>query len=170
VAYEIQDLDVPTRFVIHDRDAKFTSGFDAVLESEGVEVIRTPYRAPRANSHCERSIGSARREFFDFMIVIGERHLRLLLDLWLDHYNRGRPHMALDLVAPIQDRRRRPVRSCASESCAVSPPSTRERNDCALGGPSGLVVSSDHLPAPRHSPNPDPSGHRRTLCAPHHGA
>ncbi|TME54256.1 MAG: transposase family protein [Chloroflexi bacterium] len=100
VAYEIEDLGLPVRFAIHDRDAKFTSGFDAVLESEGVEVIRTPFRAPRANSHCERSIGSARREFFDFVIVIGERHLRLLLDLWLDHYNRGRPHMALDLVAP----------------------------------------------------------------------
>jgi len=100
VAYELQDLSVPVRFAIHDRDSKFTSGFDAVLESEGVEVIRTPYRAPRANSHCERSIGSARREFFDFMIVIGERHLRLLLGLWLDHYNRGRPHTALNLVAP----------------------------------------------------------------------
>lgn len=100
VAYELKDLGVPVRFAIHDRDSKFTSGFDAVLESEGVEVIRTPYHAPRANSHCERSIGSARREFFDFMIVIGERHLRLLLNLWQDHYNRGRPHMALDLVAP----------------------------------------------------------------------
>jgi Integrase core domain len=173
VAYEIQDLDVPTRFVIHDRDAKFTSGFDAVLESEGVEVIRTPYRAPRANSHCERSIGSARREFFDFMIVIGERHLRLLLDLWLDHYNRGRPHMALDLVAPIQDRRRRPVRSCASESCAVSPPSTRERNDCArrrplrARGQLGSPASSSPLPESRSKrPSPDfvritPRGVRR---------
>jgi transposase InsO family protein len=100
VAYEIQDLGVTVRFAVHDRDTKFTSNFDAVLETEGMEVIRTPDRAPRANSHCERSIGSARREFFDFMIVIGERHLRLLLDLWLDHYNRGRPHMALDLVAP----------------------------------------------------------------------
>ena len=100
VAYELQGLGVPVRFAIHDRDSKFISGFDSVLESEGVEVIRIPYRAPRANSHCERSIGSARREFFDFMIVIGERHLRLLLGLWLDHYNRGRPQMALDLVAP----------------------------------------------------------------------
>ncbi len=100
VAYEIQDLGVPVRFGIHDRDAKFTSSFDAVLEAEGVKVIRTPYRAPRANSHCERAIESARREFFDFVIVVGERHLRLLLALWLDHYNRGRPHMALDLVAP----------------------------------------------------------------------
>lgn len=63
VTYELQDLGVPVRFAIHDRDAKFTSGFDAVLESEGVEVIKTPYRAPRANSHCERAIGSARREW-----------------------------------------------------------------------------------------------------------
>ena len=100
VAYELEDQKVTVRFAIHDRDDKFTSSFNAVLAAEGIEVIRTPYRAPRANSHCERAIGSARREFFDFLIVIGEGHLRRLLELWLDYYNHGRPHMALDLMAP----------------------------------------------------------------------
>ena len=98
--YELQDQRVAVRFTIHDRDDKFSANFDAVLAAEGIEVIRTPYRAPRANSHCERTIGSARREFFDFVIVAGESHLRRLLELWLDHYNHGRPHMALDLIAP----------------------------------------------------------------------
>ena len=147
MAYELQDLSVPVRFAIHDRDSKFTSGFDAVLESEGVEVIRTPYRAPRANSHCERSIGSARREFFDFMIVIGERHLRLLLERWLDHYNRVDPTWRSISLHPIQGQRRRPVRSCASESCSASPPSIHERRNSARHRPPGLVASSDHLPA-----------------------
>ena len=100
VTYQLQDQTTPMRFAIHDRDRKFTASFDAVLAAEGMEVIRTPYRAPRANSHCERAIGSARREFFDFLIVIGESHLRRLLELWLDYYNHGRPHMALDLTAP----------------------------------------------------------------------
>ena len=98
--YQLQDQKVAVRFAIHDRDDKFTAGFDAVFAAEGMEVIRTPYRAPRSNSHCERAIGSARREFFDFLIVIGEGHLRGLLELWLDYYNHGRPHMALDLIAP----------------------------------------------------------------------
>lgn len=98
--YELEDQKLAVRFAIHDRDDKFTASFDAVLAAEGMEVIRTPYRAPRANSHCERAIGSARREFFDFLLVIGEGHLRRLLEQWLDHYNHEPPHMALDLIAP----------------------------------------------------------------------
>ena len=100
LVYELQDQKLAAGFAIHDRDDKFTASFDSVLAGEGIRVIRTPYRAPRANSHCERAIGSARREFFDCMIVAGEGHLQRLLELWLDHYNHGRPHLALDLVAP----------------------------------------------------------------------
>ncbi len=129
MAYGLQDLGVPVRFAIHDRDAKFTSGFDAVLESEGVEVIRTPYRAPRANSHCERSIGSTRREFFDFMIVIGERTcVCCSTSGWTTTTT-----TAVDLtwhsisLHPIQGQHRRPAQSCASECCTASPPSTHAR-------------------------------------------
>ena len=100
LVYELQEEEVAVRFAIHDRDEKFSAGFDAVLAAEGIDVIKTPYRAPRANSHCERAIGSARREFFDFVLVAGESHLRRLLELWLDHYNHGRPHLALGLIAP----------------------------------------------------------------------
>ena len=64
LVYELQDRKVAARFAIHDRYDKFSGSFDAVLAGEGIRVIRTPYRAPRAKSHCERAIGSAYREFF----------------------------------------------------------------------------------------------------------
>jgi transposase InsO family protein len=98
--YTLQDRDLKLRFAVHDRDDKFTAGFDAVLAAEGAEVIKSPYRAPKARAHIERAIGSARREFFDFMLVASEPHLRHLLKAWIRHYNCGRPHMALGLAPP----------------------------------------------------------------------
>jgi transposase InsO family protein len=98
--YAMQDRDLKLRFAIHDRDDKFTAQFDAVLTAEEAEVMKSPYRAPKARAHIERAIGSARREFFDFMVVAGEPHLRHLLKAWILHYNCGRPHMALGLAPP----------------------------------------------------------------------
>ena len=83
------------KFLIRDRDAKFTAVFDAVFGAIGVRIIKSPVRAPRANAIAERWISSARRECLDQMPVTGERHLRLVLDEYVDHYNTHRPHRTL---------------------------------------------------------------------------
>ena len=80
------------KFLIRDRDTKFTAAFDAVFTAIGVRIIKTPVQAPRANAIAERWIASARRECLDRMLITGERHLRLVLDEYIDHYNSiGRP-------------------------------------------------------------------------------
>ena len=94
------------KFLIRDRDAKFTAAFDAVFTAVGVRIIKTPVRAPRANAIAERWIASARRECLDRMLITGERHLRLVLSEYVDHYNVHRPHRTL-LPEPAR-------RTCAS--------------------------------------------------------
>ena len=90
------------KFLIRDRDAKFTAAFDVVLAAAGVRIIKTPVRAPRANAIAERWIASARRECLDLMLITGERHLRLVLDEYVDHYNAHRPHRALQQHSPAR--------------------------------------------------------------------
>lgn len=89
------------KFLIRDRDAKFTAAFDAVLAAAGVRTIKSPVQAPRANAIAERWISSARREFLDRMLVTGERHLRLVIGEYVDHYNGHRPHRALQQCPPV---------------------------------------------------------------------
>jgi hypothetical protein len=79
------------RFILHDRDAIFSPGFDASIARMGLEVIETPVRSPKVNSLCERLIGTLRRECLDWIIPLTEEHLRKTLLSSLPHYNRGRP-------------------------------------------------------------------------------
>lgn len=88
----------PAEYLILDNDSKFTAGFEAVLESEGIEPVRTCVRAPNMNSHCERAIGSIKRESLDHFVVFGEAHLRHILAEYIRHYETDRPHQGLGNV------------------------------------------------------------------------
>jgi transposase InsO family protein len=96
----LDDRDQRPRFLIHDRDAKFSRAFDAVFHSEGMRVIRTPVKAPNANAHVERWVGSVRRECLDRLLIFSRRQLEHVLRVYVRHYNEQRPHRALDLQAP----------------------------------------------------------------------
>jgi len=93
------------RFLIHDRDAIFSTEVDEALKSFGLKVLRTPVRAPKANAYCERLAGTIRRECLDFVIPFSEKHLRRILRERVSHYNHGRPHLALGpgIPAPLGD-------------------------------------------------------------------
>ena len=93
------------RFLIHDRDAKFSAAFDEVFRTEGIHVIRTPVRAPNANAHAERFARTLREECLDWLLIPSRRHLDRVLHEYVDHYNRERPHRALELRAPAPRQR-----------------------------------------------------------------
>ena len=90
----------PVRFLIRDRDQKFTSAFDDVFRSEGIEILRTPFRAPQANGVAERFVRTVRSECLDWMLILNQQHLQSVLDVFVTHYNEHRPHRALSLASP----------------------------------------------------------------------
>ncbi len=113
-------------FLIRDRDSKFTDAFDTVFASEGVRILRTPVRTPRANAIAERWIGTVRRELLDRMLIVNRRHLEAVLAEYVAYFNHHRPHRALHQAAPL-----RPWAGCArgglSRSAAVGTAGCRRR-------------------------------------------
>ncbi len=90
----------PFRFLIHDRDTKFSHAFDEVFRTEGMKVIRTPVQAPNANAHAERWVRTVRADCLDRILILGRRHLEHVLRVYRRHYNEHRPHRALRLLPP----------------------------------------------------------------------
>ena len=96
----LSDEGASTKFLIRDRDAKFSRSFDDVFASEGIRVICTPIRAPNANAFAERWVETVRADCLDWLLIVGPRHLDRVLRTYVEHYNRKRPHRGLQLLAP----------------------------------------------------------------------
>jgi putative transposase len=89
------------KFLLRDRDSKFTAVFDEVFAGNGTRIIKTPVRSPRANSFAERFVGTLRRECLDHVLILGKQHLRTVLAEFARHYNGHRPHQALHQNPPL---------------------------------------------------------------------
>src|SRR5918996_3693550 len=113
----------PFRFLIRDRDRRYAGGFDEVFRSEGLRIVRTPIKAPRANAFAERFVGTLRREGLDRILIFGHRHLESVLKSYIAHYNGHRPHRSLYMNPPVPK----------SSDTSVAPPQSVTRRD-VLGG------------------------------------
>jgi len=120
---DLADRSRSINFLIRDRDTKFTASFDEVFASEGIRVIKTPVRSPRANAYAERWVRTVRSECLDWVLILGRRHLEGILRQYVTHYNQQRPHRGLDLEVPA-----------AMGGIAAAPPSLRARRRDVLGG------------------------------------
>jgi putative transposase len=88
------------RFLIRDRDGKYSAAFDEVLRSERIRTVKTPVRAPRANAIAERFVRTVRSECLDWLLILNRRHLERVLRAYIDHYNTQRPHRGVGLRPP----------------------------------------------------------------------
>jgi len=122
----LADRAQPVRFLVRDRDAKFTASFDEVFRSEQIRIIRRPIRAPRANAFADRFVGTIRRECLDRMLILGRRQLQAVLAEYVDHYNTHRPHRSLDQSSPLS--------MCPAPPPISPPDATNLRRSDRLGG------------------------------------
>src|SRR6266545_1997065 len=128
------------RFLLRDRDSKFSAAFDAVFTAVDIKIIRIPPQAPQANAAAERWVGTIRRECTDQMLIAGERHLRAVLTEYTSHHNGHRPHRALAQRPPNPS------------PLAVEPPATRVQRRSVL---SGLINEYSQAAAPNRLYQPD---------------
>ena len=111
------------KFLIRDRDTKFTASFDEVFRSEGIRVIETPIRSPRANAYAERWVRTVRTECLDWLLIVGQGHLERVLREYVRHYNGQRPHRGINLQVPVPD-----------DGVSATPPTFQARRQDVLGG------------------------------------
>jgi putative transposase len=123
--FSLPERSRPMEFLIRDNDGKFTRVFDTVFNTEGIRVVHTPVRAPRANAVAERFVGTVRRECLGWTLIVNHRHLQHVLREFVNHYNGHRPHRALEL-SPPEPRHPPPTRT--------SPPAAAIRRHDRLGG------------------------------------
>src|SRR5664280_2673932 len=102
VLMDLEDAGRRVRFLIRDRDAKFTAAFDAVFSAAGADVVKIPVRAPVANAICERFVGSVRRELLDRILILNAAHARRVMHKYEEHFNTHRPHRSLSQAAPLR--------------------------------------------------------------------
>src|SRR5205807_3058007 len=88
--------DLGIRFLIRDRDGKYSGPFDEVVRSQWIRIVKTPVRAPKANAIAERFVRTVRAECLDWLLILNRRHLERVLRVYVDHYNTQRPHRALE--------------------------------------------------------------------------
>jgi len=96
----LEFADEGMRFLIRDRDSKYTGTFDEAFRTAGIRIVTTPVRAPQANAIAERFVRTVRGECLDWLLILNRRHLERVLRVYVEHYNTQRPHRALDLQPP----------------------------------------------------------------------
>ena len=99
---DLADRVTTVKFVLRDRDSRFSRAFDAVFAADDIRTLTSPPQAPRANAICERMIGTLRRELLDKILIVNERHLRRIPTVYPHHFNTARPHRTLGQLAPVQ--------------------------------------------------------------------
>jgi putative transposase len=140
----LDDEGLRARFLIRDRDSKFTHAFGEIFESEGIRVIRAPVRAPRARAHAERWVGTLRRECLDRLLILGRRHLESVVRVYTTHYNAHRPHRFMITIS----------RSCAASidqpaRLYLASERSADHSDIAGSGEGGLHSVSRLFTTPR---------------------
>jgi putative transposase len=101
VMWELEERNPRCRFLIRDRDKKYIEAFDTVFRSEGIDVIRTPVRAPNANAYAERWVRTVREECLDHLLILNQAHLRRVLKTYAAYYNEARPHQGIGQRIPV---------------------------------------------------------------------
>jgi putative transposase len=101
MVWELEERDPAIRCLIRDNDTKFTVTFDTVFRSEGIDIIRRPYRAPNANAFAERWVRTVRDECLNKLLIINQVHLRRVMQEFVAYHNSARPHQGIDQWIPV---------------------------------------------------------------------